>query len=469
MPARRHESPDPVELWVYPGLLYVALGLFSWRVSDFENAGLFFAVIPVVLGALAGGVRFALAHAAVASALVWTVGLLHPFRVWFNVALAQTLLFWAAAIITGVAQARYRADLRRRAKQAEETGQHVTALQRKVDQLNAELNKSIFDILAIYEFTTVLGSTLHLNEIFNMMVDTIMRVVRYDACYLALVDEGGRFDIKVARAFTPEQLEVFTQTRVGEGIIGRVVQSAQPLIVPDLVNQSWCDAYRGTPYRSLLALPLVIQGGAIGVLSLFKKEVNAFTQDDLRVLFIVANQCAFAVQNGKLYEEMAKLAITDGLTGLYNHRYFCSCIEEAVDRANRTNRPASMIMVDADRFKDINDQYGHQRGDQVLQQVAHLITQSVRETDLVARYGGEEFAVVLPDTGPREAMAVARRIHQAVGGHDFDGLRLTVSIGVATYPSPQITNKDDLISMADEFAYRAKESGRNRICSEEAL
>lgn len=450
-------------------LFYLGLALSSRYGRDFENSLLFVAVLPVVLGALTGGVKAAMAHAAIATALAWVVGGLHPFRVWVNVAAVQTLVFWSAALITGMAQGRHETSLRRRAAQAEEACEQVRALQRKVDQLNGELNKSIFDILAIYEFTTVLGSTLHLNEIFSMMVDTIMRVVRYDACYLALVDEAGRFDIKVARAFTPEQLAACAQTRLGEGIIGRVVQSAQPLIVPDLASQTWSEAYRGTAYHSMLSLPLVIQGGAIGVLNLFKKEVNAFTQDDLRVLFIVANQCAFAVQNGKLYEEMARLAITDGLTGLYNHRYFCSCIEEAVERATRTNRPASMIMVDADQFKAVNDKYGHQRGDVVLQQMARLITLSVRDSDLVARYGGEEFAVVLPDTGPREALAVARRIHQAVGGHDFDGLHLTVSVGVATYPSAQITNKDELISTADEFAYQAKEAGRNRICCEEAL
>ncbi len=458
-----------IHTWVPPLLFYAVLTILTLRGRSFENSLLSIGLIPIVMVALTAGVRQALIHAAIATVLTWGLGVLHPFRVWVNVALVQTALFWTTAILLGVAQKRFQTDLQRRARQAEEAGEQVKALQRKVDQLNAELNKSIFDILAIYEFTTVLGSTLHLNEIFNMMIDTIMRVVRYDACYLALVDERGQFEIKVGRAFTPEQLGQFARTRLGEGIIGRVVQSAQPLIVPDLGNHAWCEAYRGTPYRSMLSLPLVIQGGAIGVLNLFKKEVSAFTQDDLRVLFIVANQCAFAVQNGKLYEEMARLAITDGLTGLYNHRYFCSCIEEAVDRANRTGRPASMIMVDADQFKAVNDKYGHQRGDLVLQQVAWLIQQSVRESDLVARYGGEEFAVVLPDTGPREAMAVARRIHQAVKEHDFDGLRLTVSVGVATYPSPQIHNKDDLISMADEYAYRAKETGRNRICSEEAM
>ncbi|MDI6871252.1 MAG: sensor domain-containing diguanylate cyclase [Bacillota bacterium] len=466
MDGRRKGSALATRLYLV--LFYAALALIAWKGPNFENSLLFIAVIPIVVAALAGGVRQALLQAAVATALAWFMGAIRPFRVWVNVAVVQTALFWATAVVTGVAQGRYQADLRRRVVQTEEAREQVKALQAKVDQLNTELNKSIFDILAIYEFTTVLGSTLHLNEIFNMMVDTIMRVVRYDACYLALVNETGHFEIKVARAFTPEQLEQFAQTRIGEGISGRVLQSAQPLIVPDLGSQGWSDAYRGTPYRSMLSLPLVIQGGAIGVLNLFKKEVNAFTQDDLRVLFIVANQCAFAVQNGKLYEEMARLAITDGLTGLYNHRYFCSCIEEAVDRANRTGRPASMIMVDADEFKAVNDRYGHQRGDVVLQQMAQLIQQSVRESDLVARYGGEEFAVVLPDTGPREAMAVARRIHQAVAEHDFDGLRLTVSVGVATYPSPRIRNKDELISMADEFAYQAKELGRNRICSEGA-
>lgn len=466
---RKTEPSVPTRARLWCGLLYATVIGLSLHWRDFENSLLALNVLPVMLGSLLSGSASGRWQAAIATAISWIIGYLHPFRVWVNVAMVQTALFWTTALIVGAARNRFQVDLQGRASQVEEAAERSKVLQSKVDQLNTELNKSIFDILAIYEFTTVLGSTLHLNEIFNMMVDTIMRVVRYDACYLALIDEGGRFEIKVSRAFTPEQLERFSQTRLGEGIMGRVAQSAQPLIVPDLDNQAWSDVYRDTPYRSMLSLPLIIQGGAIGVLNLFKKEVNAFTQDDLRVLFIVANQCAFAVQNGRLYEEMARLAITDGLTGLYNHRYFCSCIEEAVERANRTGRPASMIMVDADQFKAVNDQYGHQRGDLVLQQMAKLIAESVRESDLVARYGGEEFAVILPDTGPREALAVARRIHQAVAGHDFDGLRLTVSVGVATYPSPQVESKDDLISLADEYAYRAKERGRNRICCEEVI
>ncbi|HHW14185.1 MAG TPA: GGDEF domain-containing protein [Firmicutes bacterium] len=467
MSERRSFFRSPV--WVGPAAFYLALAVLAFKGPDTENAVLFIAVVPIAVAALKGGIRRAALQAAFATFLVWAVGALRPYRVWVSVSAIQTVLFWVVAFVVGLTQERCAADLRRRAAQAEQAGEQVRALQAKVDQLNAELNKSIFDILAIYEFTTVLGGTLQLNEIFNMMVDTIMRVVRYDACFLTLIDDEGRFDLKVARAFTPEQLERFISPRLADGVLGRLAQSAQPLIVPDLAGHAWRDLYPGLPYRSLLSLPLVIQGGAIGVLNLFKREPNAFTQDDLRVLFIVANQCAFAVQNGKLYEETARLAITDGLTGLYNHRYFYSCIEEAVNRADRTGRPASMIMVDADRFKEVNDRFGHQRGDQVLQQIARLIQESVRESDLVARYGGEEFAVVLPDTGPREALAVAHRIHQAVADYDFDGLRLTVSVGVATYPSTNIRSKDDLISMADEYAYRAKEQGRNQICGEGGL
>lgn len=328
--------------WLGSAAFYVVLVGLALKGPDSENAVLFTAVIPIAVAALQGGLRRAAPHAAVATCLVWAAGILRPYRVWLSVSAIQTVLFWVIAVVVGLTQERCAADLRRRAAQAEEAGERVKALQARVDQLNGELNKSIFDILAIYEFTTVLGGTLQLKEILNMMVDTIMRVVRYDACFLALIDGEGRPELKVARAFTPEQLERLVSPRLAEGLLGRVAQSGQPLIVPDLASQAWTELYPGLPYRSLLSLPLVIQGEAVGVLNLFKREANAFTQDDLRVLFIVTNQCAFAVQNGKLYEEMAKLAITDGLTGLYNHRYFYSCIEEAVDRADRTGRPTSI-------------------------------------------------------------------------------------------------------------------------------
>lgn len=453
-------------LWFGSTACYVAVFFLSLRLPLTGNQLNWIFILPLTHFGLTERLSVALSQATVSTALSWILGWAHQLPYWQQAGVVQTVLFYSVVVACYLFRKNYAAEVHRLSSEVATSHEQASSLQVKVDRLNSEVNKSIFDILAVYEFTTALGGTLNLNEMYDMMVDTIMRVARYDGCLLALVDEATEsLQVKAARGLTFEQLERFGQVRVGQGLLGHVLKTAQPLIVPSLADQTWSGEFQQLPYKSMLALPLVVHGRSIGAFCLFRDEANAFGQDDLRVLFIVANQCAFAVQNGRLYQETARLAITDGLTGLYNHRYFRSCIEEAVGRAEKNGNPVSMIMIDADGFKGINDKYGHQRGDQVLEGMARVITSCVRESDFVARYGGEEFAVILPDTGSREAYQVAARIHQSVAATDFSGLRVTVSLGVATYPSGGVSSKDDLISMADELAYRAKEGGRNRICS----
>lgn len=177
--------------------------------------------------------------------------------------------------------------------------------------------------------------------------------------------------------------------------------------------------------------------------------------------------------------EMSQRAVTDGLTGLYNHTYFHQRIDEELSRAERYHRPLALLMLDLDGFKTYNDTFGHPKGDLILAEVARLITSSVRKVDVVCRYGGEEFAVILPETGPGAALAAAERIRQAVEGAllaaplaapDDEPLRaITVSAGVAGYPD-NAANRVDLVEAADRALYLSKKKGKNTVTlSETAL
>jgi diguanylate cyclase (GGDEF)-like protein len=181
---------------------------------------------------------------------------------------------------------------------------------------------------------------------------------------------------------------------------------------------------------------------------------------------------------------MEKLSIEDGLTKLYNHRHFQDELKREFGRAQRYNDPLSLIMIDLDHFKDVNDRYGHPFGDKVLRETAALVRGSVRDHDLCARYGGEEFAVILPKTMMTGALAVAERIHKAMNQKVFEEerpqaktaetragaipapatARVTASFGIASYPSKDIASAELLIRYADEALYRAKREGRNAIC-----
>jgi diguanylate cyclase (GGDEF)-like protein len=195
-------------------------------------------------------------------------------------------------------------------------------------------------------------------------------------------------------------------------------------------------------------------------------------------------RCAAMLRIKKLQDELHAVqrkleeqSITDGLTGLKNRRFFDERLLEEFGRAQRYSDPVSLIMLDLDHFKRVNDRYGHQAGDLVLRESADLLRGSLRDPDIPARYGGEEFAVILPKTHVQGALAVAERIWRAIGEKTFrhalgEGpgasppvdLRVTVSIGVAFFPSKDITSAELLVKFADEALYQAKRTGRNSIC-----
>lgn len=166
---------------------------------------------------------------------------------------------------------------------------------------------------------------------------------------------------------------------------------------------------------------------------------------------------------------LRQLSNTDPLTLLYNRRYMTEMLSKELQRAKRTKNPLSLVMADVDHFKQVNDRYGHQNGDQVLVAVAHFFQVGLRSYDFAARYGGEEFVLVLPEAGHDDALAIAERLRSHIQAYSFSGeireLKATVSMGVATYPAAFIATVPDLIREADEAMYRAKAAGRNRVCS----
>jgi diguanylate cyclase (GGDEF)-like protein len=213
---------------------------------------------------------------------------------------------------------------------------------------------------------------------------------------------------------------------------------------------------------------LSAQKKIIGILVLAHHSGPAFNRDAQAILKLVQNQVTIVIDNARLYEAARKLAITDGLTRIYNHRFFQELFEKEYKRSDRYNTIFSLVMLDIDNFKDVNDTYGHLCGDEILKELANLIKSCLRSMDVVARYGGEEFAVLLPETNGPEAVQTAERIRRTVEEYTFmgtsdKGLHITVSQGVATYPSPDVHERSDIIGKADRALYDAKEGGRNKV------
>lgn len=215
-------------------------------------------------------------------------------------------------------------------------------------------------------------------------------------------------------------------------------------------------------------IPLTAHKQVIGVLALAGPPTPAFRRDAPAILNLVSNEVTMILDNARLYEDAKLMAITDGLTRIYNHRFFQELFEKEFKRASRYNTVFSLIMLDIDYFKAINDTYGHLFGDEILRDIAALVKGCLRSMDILSRYGGEEFAILLPETDLDSGILTAERIRRTVESHAFsytDGqeIRVTVSQGVTVYPSPGVESRSDILSKADAALYEAKEAGRNCV------
>lgn len=245
-----------------------------------------------------------------------------------------------------------------------------------------------------------------------------------------------------------------------EDVLGRAEQQAMERRAP---------AEATVEGRSALVLPLRPPEEDSRLLGLFSvaRSDRPFTSGERDLFKYLAGQAAVAAENVELHELVHRQALTDDLTGLFNHRHFQEVIAKAVEQARRFDQPVGLIMLDLDHFKEINDSYGHQQGDVVLREVARVLRDSCREIDEPARYGGEEMAVALLQTDLEGAYHLAERIRVAIAGLEIvrlDGtgaMRVTASVGVAALPETA-EDKDDLVAAADGALYRAKAQGRNR-------
>jgi diguanylate cyclase (GGDEF)-like protein len=215
---------------------------------------------------------------------------------------------------------------------------------------------------------------------------------------------------------------------------------------------------------SCMSIPLISFGQTLGVLTLHSSQPNAFREDELQSLESVADICASSIQNAHYLERVKQLAYLDGLTGIFNRRFFELRIAEEIERARRHNLSMAVIMVDIDQFKKLNDEFGHLLGDEVLRQVSSLFHQQLRKMDIVCRYGGEEFAILLTQTSAQHAVGVAEKLRRIVENWQFPGVprTVTISAGVAAFPEHG-ANRDALMRAADKALYAAKQAGRNRV------
>jgi diguanylate cyclase (GGDEF)-like protein len=249
----------------------------------------------------------------------------------------------------------------------------------------------------------------------------------------------------------------------GAGLWGKALGTGKTVIENDVrTTADYVGFYLETAAR--MCIPLVSFGQTLGVLVLDSARKGAFNPNDTQSLESVADICATAIQNAHYVERVKQLAYLDGLTGIFNRRFFELRISEEIERARRFGVGMAVIMVDIDQFKRLNDEFGHLLGDEVLRQVSSIFHQQLRKTDVVCRYGGEEFGILLSQTNPQHALGVAEKLRRMVETWQFPGVPrpVTISAGAANYPDHG-TTRDELVKAADAGLYCAKQAGRNRV------
>jgi diguanylate cyclase (GGDEF)-like protein len=313
-----------------------------------------------------------------------------------------------------------------------------------------------------------LSSTHDLARILTVVLDTAMASTRAQAgMVLMLSPARDELVLEAARGVEHLGVPVDLRLQIGEGVTGRVAQTGDVVMGSLGTEGDEQRPGRGEPTTgSVIAVPLKSSGVLIGVLDLFDRlDAERFDEGDLATIRTFASQAAVAIDNVLLHNEAQRLSITDGLTGLWNYRYFTMTIGKEIERSARFGRPLALLMLDIDLFKSVNDNYGHQRGDDVLVELAGRIRGEVRDVDTVARYGGEEVVVILPETDEAGAAQAADRICDAVRRRPFgdpgkEGIDVTVSIGAAVFPAHGATSST-LLRRADEALYVAKAAGRD--------
>lgn len=321
------------------------------------------------------------------------------------------------------------------------------------------------ELQVLYACTHALNKVTSLDDLIREFNDLLSARLGYPYLALLLVQPDGSLRLASAPLYPPEVQGLVL--RKGQGICSAVVETGQPVIVDDVTRDPrYYPGLAGA--RSQIAVPVTRHGRVVGVLSVESPQPAAFSRRDLRLLGAIADEVAVALERASLLERIEQQAITDPLTGLYNRTYLMARLREEGERAARYGRPLALLFIDLDDLKAINDRLGHEAGDRVLVRVARVLREACRSVDYAARYGGDEFVVVLPETGPEGAMAVATRIQQRLADEPnplaagTGGRGLGASIGVAAYPA-DARDWTELLRLADEAMYGAKRRGKRRV------
>ena len=336
----------------------------------------------------------------------------------------------------------------------------------RLREVNTTLEQQVFHLHTLMLFSAQLHSTINLPDIYAAVRDLTINFIGVEVFFIRYCDEEERVSTYVGiadgcqkdpRLIDPERYPLLVQK----------VHHTETAFFRDNPDPAFEALVSPGTSLPVACLPLMVGNELRGVLvieSLLPQKKD-FTKEDYELLALLTNEAAVAIHSGHLHRRVERLSVLDGLTGVYNRRYFDEQLAAELKRSRRYEHPLSLIMSDIDAFKRVNDRYGHQVGDEVLREIARRMTRALRDIDIVARYGGEEFALILPNTDVESAVRAAERIRQAIGDRPVRigerEVSVTISLGVAAFPA--YADEAALLAAADQALYQAKREGKNRV------
>jgi len=320
------------------------------------------------------------------------------------------------------------------------------------------------------------SSTTDLNTILDMTMKRAKKLTGAESWTVFLIDEGtGELVFERTEGRKTKETQK-SRSMIGEGIAGWVAKGGMPVLVPDVSQDKRfskkIDKALNLKHRikSIICVPFKSCGKPLGIIEIFNKTSGeSFTREDFSQLNALIGQASIFIERALLYQKVEELSITDDLTKLFNTRYLNRSIDMEIQRSIRYGTFVSLIFMDIDDFKKVNDGHGHLAGSKILVEVGQLLIKNLRSIDVVVRYGGDEFVIILPHTPAGPASEIAERIRRAVERNVFlqkEGyaLRITASFGVASYPGTA-RSKEELLGFADEAMYKVKYHTKNGVYS----
>ena len=337
-----------------------------------------------------------------------------------------------------------------------------------------ELEKRVEELSILNEIGRAINSAMELDKLWELVYQQTSRLVDFQSFYIALYDKEKQELITVFDIFKGRRRKDREKSRpFAQGRTEYIIRGKKPLLAKGDVQKIYERLQivsTDKEAKAFAGVPIIVKDKVIGVMAVQHYESNdTYDEHTIEILSLLANQLGIAIENARLFEEIKRLATTDSLTGVWNRRYLEESLHKEKERSERFGHPFSLLILDVDNLKFLNDTYGHLFGDEVIKTIARTIKSSCRKIDIIGRYGGDEFAVILPETNKEGAIKVSEKIlsnikSKSLTAPDGKKIPLSASIGIACYPL-DAKNGEKLFSLADTAMYKAKAMGGEAACT----